>query len=796
MFSIIGLFVAPLTGSALPLSDRTVARVELFPPAQATFVLQATIPVPRGTFPRTDGLSPFALRDLDGSLVPTQTQVVSRYAEESAGADVVEVLARVHTPATISIVEPTRYDVVFAPHVDAPIALHPTVEQFLATDRALLIKARDVYGNVYALDPLRENLPSKTLRDGSRVREVRTHGSMMPVAPHGGPNGTLPHFFGVHSYVRTIEGAPFFELDLRIHNGHSGLLTTQSYDDPLGKIYFEGLELELPPGWWVRDSEPDTASAGPVTDGDHERYWIVEPLASGKMHMMPQQAQTIRRLVIYRPDDAAEAAAYVRDQNLAFARPGRNVQGEELFSWWNPETARYFPQKRRLPDLLHYPIEQLRAEQKATADKLAQFLRTGNAPGYPLLTNSLGWCTPYGVEHGGMAGGDGIVMFDGLRALWAGTNAGWCALAMEHRMYTDRQPSVLYNIDGEPTDYAQWAVDDWSGHWLPVWHFLVPLLWAADPFGFTNAPAFQVAEVHAQHLEPPYEDHLEQFAPIDFEHYVRYTAPAKALAWIGNDSLAKDALLMSAQMYRLSYNELPNSQWNYHIVTGLGADEEYVAQYPGNGLVFGRLESWGLDSVIAAYSLGDWDWRARVKPWFDRVVRVIERGQSQCSGIIQAYVYEQLFEGRYRARQSIEQAITENMLVGLRECVYRNADPELSSKIDSILSKSLHAMVTAPCWSDAAHAPWTKLAVGDNDYTHPPFCGTTPADGYADGGDTYQCWSSLAYGYDLAGDAIFLQRAAEMAQSGTTTLLSTLLAAGLDNLENRAALLALCQELQ
>src|SRR6185436_578822 len=107
-------------------------------------------------------------------------------------------------------------------------------------------------------------------------------------------------------------------------------------------------------------------------------------------------------------------------------------------------------------------------------------------------------------------------------------------------------------------------------------------------------------------------------------------------------------------------------------------------------------------------------------------VSVLERGQSQCTGILEAMLGEQLFQGQYRARQSIEQAITENMLVSLRESVYRNADPLNQGKIDAILNASLHAMVSAPCWSDAAHAPWSKLAVGDGDPSHPPFCDQIP----------------------------------------------------------------------
>ena len=69
-------------------------------------------------------------------------------------------------------------------------------------------------------------------------------------------------------------------------------------------------------------------------------------------------------------------------------------------------------------------------------------------------------------------------------------------------------------------------------------------------------------------------------------------------------------------------------------------------------------------------------------------------------------------------------------------------------------------MVTAPCWSDQFHAPWQKLAVGDGNFADPPFCGDTPPDGYADGGDAYQCWSSFAYAYEITENQFYLDRAA------------------------------------
>ena len=446
----------------------------------------------------------------------------------------------------------------------------------------------------------------------------------------------------------------------------------------------------------------------------------------------------------------------------------------------------------RLPDLSYLSAATIRAGLTSQASTMAFALRTGASTGYPILAPAFGWAHPIGVDSGGMAGGDGIVMVEGLRVAETASNDGLQALAMQLRMLTDRHPVAMYDRDGEPSQHESWIVEDWSGRWLPIWCFLNPILWAADPFGFNAAPQFQVNSVAAQGRAAPYEAALNSHQPIDFEHYVRYTAPAKALVWLANDSVAKDCLDQQAALFRMSYNEFPNSQYGHYISTGLGSDENYVAAHPGIGFTFGRLEAWGTDAVAAAYCTATPEWRAKVRPWFGRIVDLLRRGQSQCSGIVEAMVYEQLFGGQYRARQSIEQAITENMLVSVRESVIRGDDATRLEKLQIVLRNSTWAMVNYPCWSDVHHAPWSKLAVGDGDFTHPPFCGAVPANGFADGGDSYQCWNSFAYGYAVTGNPLFLQRAAEMAGGGN--LLSQLQSQGLENLENRAGLISFLQQ--
>ena len=87
---------ATLIGGFLPVQAQTVAVFELGAPSVNEFTLRGTVPVPKGTFPRSDGKIPFAVKDFDGTLVPAQVERVSSYPRYADGADVVEVLARVH----------------------------------------------------------------------------------------------------------------------------------------------------------------------------------------------------------------------------------------------------------------------------------------------------------------------------------------------------------------------------------------------------------------------------------------------------------------------------------------------------------------------------------------------------------------------------------------------------------------------------------------------------------------------------------------------------------------------------
>jgi hypothetical protein len=236
-------------------------------------------------------------------------------------------------------------------------------------------------------------------------------------------------------------------------------------------------------------------------------------------------------------------------------------------------------------------------------------VEAGTEPGYPVVTEGLGWAHPWGVKYGGMSGGDEIVFYDGLDVAAAGSQEGYRLAQLRSRLYDDRQRITLYNQDGEPTEVDDWLVTEGTKQYMPMTFFLLPMLPNEDVFGFNDAPEFQTDAVETQGKVPYYQQSMLDYMAIDLQHYIRYTRTLKVLAWLGNDSIAKLDLSMAAA-----------------------------------GLSFGRGQGWGLDSAVAAYAFGDDAHRELYYPWFETIADTIEAGQADCTGIIQAtpsakYVY-------------------------------------------------------------------------------------------------------------------------------------------------------------
>src|SRR5688572_25745573 len=226
-----------------------VASLELALPETETFVVRATVPLPRGVYPRADLRVPFQVYNRNSGTFDAQVEIVSRYPALADGADVVEVLARVVRPAINAPGERVDYHVVYQPSDPAPFASDAGVEALLATPGALVMRSRDVFHNRYSSDLWTDaraaNGSLRVLRAGVAADQRATHSSLLPDPAVAGPTGTLPHAFGVHAYLTRWRDEPFFSLDLRIHNAFSGKSDDTPADDALRRLWFEDLELVL-----------------------------------------------------------------------------------------------------------------------------------------------------------------------------------------------------------------------------------------------------------------------------------------------------------------------------------------------------------------------------------------------------------------------------------------------------------------------------------------------------------------------------------------------------------------------
>jgi hypothetical protein len=774
--------------------DDIVAALQCQAPAQGNFVVHGTLPLPRGVWrPDSDPRSPFALVGADMRTLVTQCDVVSLYPNAADGVAVVEISAVVQQNSLPTPGTPLIFPVAWMPFREGSMTLDQDLRAMLGTPGSLRLVTRDVFGHTYEADLFKEVVSNdrrvpKT-REGQVVHGYRTHEVLLPTVPVPGLEGTMPHMMGVHSYITVYDKQGFFSLDLHIHNGMDGLDKTSSDDDALQEIYFDQLDLVLPAGWSASTFQ-SSPSQGPLhvqIDGTH--LPLIDQQADGSLHLMPCQSRLVRRLVVYRDADRAAALSALGQETLAFCIPGQTPSGGERWSWWNRATARYFGQTRALPDLSFLGLDDLRDQLESEYALRSAQVASGSAGNYPLKSAALGWAQPWGVAYGGMSGGDEINIFDGLRTTATASQKGYALALLTARCYLERQPTSLFDLDGEPTRVEDILIQPQGQEAYADGTFYIQPSNSSDPFGFNEAPTFQTTAVQAGGLAPAYEEDLKSWMPIDVQHYIRFTRNLKILAWVGNDPLAKEQLLAAAEIFRLGFHEHPNSSAGYVQGTGLRSKMDHVELFPGQGVDFQRSEGWGTDAAVCAYALGNSATRTRLYPWFEIIAATVEAGQSTCSGNIMATYIGKTLDGQAYIRMVGHSSYADNALQGMRNSVFLGRDRDLAQRLADMILNNAYAQISTGFWDPVANQPYAWVGVGLVG-TAGEFCNEIPE--WAKSPYTKPSYySSLAYAYEYSGDSIFLFRAAQMLGGGD--LLTLLREQGEYQLELSAGMLAVLQ---
>lgn len=776
-----------------PAGPPVVARMEVVVPDRDTFVLHGTLPVPPGVWPRADGRTPLAVveREPQGELVPAQVETVSR--APTGEADVVELSAPLRRPPGVEAGTRLRYAVVLG---EFPLAGAPDVPPRSAAlldpggPAPLLLRTRDVFDNRYEVD-LR-GAPdgpgfgsSRVLASGPAYRRRRTYSTLVPVGG-GGRGGPLPHLMGVHAYLTEWAGDGRVGLELRVHNGAtSGAAPETPEEKRVGIVYWDALELVLPEGWSVEPLVRDPFFGRPRAEDGRTVVPLVRPYPDGRLHMMGPQAQLHRRIALVPPGAPARVSHRPGLEGLAFC-----TREEGLWSWWNSATAGFFPQRSLLPHWAEYERASLsgnhalRARLGARLDELRRTLEGGEPSGGVMAGPLMGWAQPFGASVQGMTGGVGIQQFEGHRAAAAASAPGIEALMLEHRMNAARQPEAQWNRLGDPAGYHLWRDDedrvpfDFRTHGR-----VVPPAFQLPCLGGGRV-THQVREVHLAGRRPPYDlgsphlpdgeisgrgDSLLAWMPHDGQHLCRYTKNTKALVWLANDALAKDDLLLSAELFHLMFHEGEHEPASWSPGITLRLHEETVAAHPHQGMSVGRDHAWGIDAMCAAYSVADPEWRARNRSWFTRVARLFLNGAME-SGLLQRICIPKILGGRYDASQAFECLFLLHAQRALIESVLRGDDDALAGELAALHQRSLEYLFWGPVWDcvPASYPPgasacgprWHFAVAPAGGWDQRPFCdadawgdGYLPEDGLDGGVENSYVWGPLEYGMLLAEPA-------------------------------------------
>ncbi len=801
-----------------------IAKLKLKKPdsSATSFILRATLPLIPGVFPSNNLENaietPFATKDGEGNSIPLQTEIVSRFANPAAGADVVEVMAEVPNSMAADAEGMVEYGVFIGkatypkPPAGAsarellqqPNNLPGSIRGLLDSGAALNIVAADHQDRIHLLDLFAGTGSTKAERFGPVKSTALTYGTMEPTTASG--SGDYDHLVGVHAAISTMSDQEVIFLDLMLNNGPVGknlpggltMLADHGSDiKPNGYTYFKALGIEVPLGWrlvqwaphpfWQDYCDASFSLPCPTNTDLHflfreinssdSQFFTVD--TANELHLFGPRAMRLERLALVPDNPAAIARAkeLLDEEGLAFVQPGTNSEGDRYFSWWNPLTARYFPQNQLLPNIDFIGAQGIRNKLSSDFNALKQVRESGSIDtALDVHNKSMGTAHPLGGMGGGTTGGKNIHMLEGTGTAQSAWSDGINWLKLQFFMHTDRQPQALFLANGDPFDpkefqYIQAAsgaifqtyYNFWNGPWDQNWPS--PAIPASgystgpkdDPFGYvaallgqTGHPTYKSIGQQAPGYQVKMIGHDSCYGcgalyyPTDDAHFVRYSRLYLPLAWLANDSLAKLIIGLDGALRIGTYNYTPytTSTLDNQGVSMMPALRRVsqlmqfsnpavelasiqqggtITAAPGNhtnqGFGHGRGHAWMLQVAAAAYRLATPEWRSDNKQWFEVYSELLDKGRSVCSGYINSGTINKSFDGIDLSKmwntQAFEEAFVHLATTALWQSFWEFKDPAKEAAAANVVAEATRGMLTSG-WDPFKNSIYYILGFSDN----------------------------------------------------------------------------------
>lgn len=376
-----------------------VARLEHETPSNvSTYVIDANIPVPAGTFTESDmlaGVSPFALQQ-NGNFIPMQASGITRYPNNEF--DLVNVSAEVTTQPGSAI---SGFDVFLAntqltpwPSAvqDVPqllaassLSLPAELEAVFGASGGLIAEGEDVFGHLYRCD-LGHNQagPIKLFSYGPSKIVYRVFCMLTPVSPVAGSSGTLPHLAGVFAYVNLINGREAARVNFVVSNAiagaplHAGDTKAQAFND----LYFKSLRIKAASALGVQYTWRTPVTVDASSSAGTTRIDLFPTRSDGKMHFI-----ATRRTASFEVNLHTQSPAGINDanvlreyQDIAFAAEGQSSTNPnlKLYSPHNIATARMgIAAGIPWPTLYHLNTSNIRTSLTSAYNTLNNFVLSG-----------------------------------------------------------------------------------------------------------------------------------------------------------------------------------------------------------------------------------------------------------------------------------------------------------------------------------------------------------------------------------------------------------------------------------